>query len=300
MMDGFIRPQNLQSFQNGNYNDDTFDLFSNVSNNEIAQWDLNSMNHEPDAQVTASHLNWQQPPVISSALDSYGRPFSKSPSVIQPTPTYGYGDPRQFVSSPYDPALVPPLQPNTTSTFPGHSSYAQQPVQHGTIAPQALQHGQPPSSRLNNDAEAFVSCPLSGCQTSAADALVKGSIRKTSALNADHVRTVSSIPNVDQAALCAVIPRGDLIGRFAIVDRGRLEAVANTRKIAAYVDVAQNELEYPINKGESNIYEPDISITDDNIALVQTPARRKSRNELIEIAKSDPRLLGPYSSQPCS
>lgn len=147
-MDGFIRPQNLQDFQNGNYTDDTYGgSFSDFPND--VNWALNPINNEPITQSAASHMQgWQQPTATTPGLENYGRHFSKSPSAIQATANFGYGDPRQFNHSPYDPSLGQSSSiGDPTSTYVDHSSYGQQSMQHGTIAPQALQHGQTQFSR---------------------------------------------------------------------------------------------------------------------------------------------------------
>lgn len=149
-MDGYIRPQGLDGYQNPSYTDDTFDLFTNVNvQNDNLNWGL-SINSEPITQSNTSHLNWQQPNATNPSLDTYGRQFSKSPSAIQTPTNFNYGDPRQFTQSPYDPSLVPASSigdPASGYVGVGHSPYSPQPIQHGTIAPQALQHGQPQFSR---------------------------------------------------------------------------------------------------------------------------------------------------------
>ena len=143
-------PQNMQGYQNGNYTDDAFDIFANVPNHDL-NWDLNSLNNESIAQSASSHLNWQQPTANPSSLDTYGRSFSKSPSVAHAAAQYGYADPRQFSHSPYDPSLVNPSNiPETSAAYVGHNRYSQ-PLQHATIAPQALQHGQAPFSRATGN-----------------------------------------------------------------------------------------------------------------------------------------------------
>lgn len=136
---GYNRPANLQGYQNGNFDDESYELFSNTQNND--PWGSNSINNESLLQPSTSHLNWQP---SSSALtpgrDAYGRPFSDSNSNIQPTPSYNYGDPRQFSQPAFDPSLVAPTSINTHSPYAGHSHYSQSALQHGTIAPQALQN----------------------------------------------------------------------------------------------------------------------------------------------------------------
>lgn len=159
-MDEFIGPQNLQGYENGNYSDDAFDFLN--PNHDIA-WET-PLNNEPAARSAASHLNWQQPTTSTPALEAYGRPFSRSPSAIQTTTPYGYGDPQQFTQSPYDPSLISqPSVEDNSSIYAGYPAYGQQTVQHGTIAPQALQHGQThfprssgnPDNQVRSQAVAF-------------------------------------------------------------------------------------------------------------------------------------------------
>jgi len=147
-MDGYTRPP-LPDYENGTFADDAFSqLFTNVPSHDLG-WGL-SNNNDSLAPSTSSHLNWPQASATTPNLDTYGRSFSKSPSVTQTTANYGYSDHPLFSQSAYDPSLVPSSSTaDPTSLYVSQSQYLQQPLQqhHGTIAPQALQQGQPHFAR---------------------------------------------------------------------------------------------------------------------------------------------------------
>ncbi|KAL1310707.1 hypothetical protein AAFC00_000965 [Neodothiora populina] len=258
---GYIRPQNLQGYQNESFADDSFDIFASVPNNDVS-WDLNSMNNEPIAQSTAPHPNWQQSAASTPGLDTYGRSFSKGPSDIQAATTYGYGDPHQYLHSPYDPSLVPSTSVGDNSNYVGHSTFGHQAMQHGTIAPQALQHEQPQFSQTLGNIDS------------------QGYSRNRTTAATGFANSLPPVPTADQASLCAAVPQGVISGLFSNIDFEKLVSATNTRRVNAFVNVGQQEFEYPINK-----------------AIVPNPARRRSRNELRQLARNDPKLLAKFGKK---
>lgn len=245
---GYMRPQNLQGFQNGTFADESFDLFANTPNNDLG-WDYNSINNESITQPAASHLNWQQSNTATPDLESYGRPFSKSPSNIQATTSYGYGDPRQFSQSAFDPALVAPSSIGDNSTYVGHASYSQ-PMQHGTIAPQALQSGQHHYSQPVSNLEGQVRYSETSITMTKHVLIAQVYNRTHNTVNTDFGPPVQAVPTVDQGGLCSAVPKSDSVGIFSIIELQKLASATNSRSVGPFINVGQQEFEYPINKGK--------------------------------------------------
>lgn len=101
----------------------------------------------------------------------------------------------------------------------------------------------------------------------------------------------SSAPSVDQAALRAAVPQGTVAGGFSIIDHDKLASATNSKKAGPFVNVGQQEYEYPINQGKLNLQQQGDG-AEFRTAMVPLPEPRKSRNELRELAKNDPQLLG--------
>ncbi|GAB7351613.1 hypothetical protein MBLNU459_g2228t3 [Dothideomycetes sp. NU459] len=259
-MDSHLRPNNFQGYQNGSFNEDTF-MYPNGAENDFTSntWEFNAHNDvtTSSAQPTSSYLNWPQTTATAQDLDSYGRSYSRSPSNLQQTPFPGYGDPRQFTQSPYDPSLIAPSQNGSSAFSIGNTPYGQQ-MQSGTIAPRALETGRPQTVHQDQN--------LGG----------QGHLRGGDLQSVpEYARpTISQAASVDQAALCAAIPKGDVSGIFSIVDYDKLVKSTSSRRLSAFINVSQHDFEYPINR-----------------AAIPAPVRRKSRNELRKLARDDPKLL---------
>lgn len=262
-MDSHLRPNNYQGFQNGSYNEDTFMYHSGAENDfNSNSWEFNSHNGvtTSSAQPTSSYLNWPPTTVTTTGVEGYGQSFSPSPANIQQTPYSGFADSRHFTHSPYDSSLVASSQ-NGSSTFPMSNSPYGQPLQSGTIAPQALENGRSPHPKRDSS--------IGGGQIS-----LRGGGGTFPATSEYSRPPVSQVPIADQPTLVAAIPPGDATGIFSTINYDKLVKATSSRRLNSFINVGQHDFEYNINK-----------------AAVPAPVRRRSRNELRRLAGNDPKLL---------
>lgn len=233
---------NLDGVPNGlnwiNYQDYSVDQSNNG-------FDSNWAYTQPDNAATSTsqsmplYHNWQQSTATDPMLDPYGRQFSRSPAA-QPQPqSYqtSFNGPRQIqTSSVYDPALTSSTFHNTQHLYPNATTYQPPAQTNATIAPNALE----------NAAQRTIT----------------------------PQRSFATQPPVDQRAVMAVVPAAIEDGHFTVVDYGAMCKATNSTRMCGFVNVGQQDFEYPINK-----------------AVVPAAPARRSRNELRKLAAEDPKLL---------
>lgn len=151
---------NVEGRQNGNDNGNGNGIYSNQfeniypnapSNGYDSNWAFGSADNSGNSVGRSTPLyatNWQQTPTSNAPIDTYARPYSKSPSFNQQSPYAAYGDPRQFQQSPYDPSLVAST-PSDHQYGLNHSPYGQPSLSGGTIAPRALESEPPRTTQIN-------------------------------------------------------------------------------------------------------------------------------------------------------
>ena len=128
----------MPPYQNGYGTADEYsNILSNTADNDnFANWNFDSSHNAASNAQSDPYLSWQ----TNTGLDSYNpHAFTKNSTNLQSSSYGGYGDPHQFATSPYDPSLVSSGANGSSNFGIGASPYAQQPIQHGTIAPQALE-----------------------------------------------------------------------------------------------------------------------------------------------------------------
>ena len=148
-MDGHHHQQQLpphsgleQTYQNGyGTNDEYSNILSNAPDHHqnYSNWGFDAHNNVASHPHQDPYLSWQS---TNTGLNNYGaHAYVKSPSNIHPDSYAGYGSQHPFTaSSSYDPSLVAGSGMGGASSFALGNPYGQQqPVQHGTIAPQALE-----------------------------------------------------------------------------------------------------------------------------------------------------------------
>jgi hypothetical protein len=224
------------SYQNGyNPTDEYGNILSSTGDDDnFANWgfDAAASSHMPNHNAQSdTYLAWQP----NTALDDYNtQAFTKSPSSLQASSYSGYGNAQPYSHSTFDPSLVSGATNGPSSFELGPSPYGQlQPIQHGTIAPQALEHERPQIVRPNQTLD-----PQVYARPSTVD--VTG-----------YARAVPQAPTVDQAALYSAIPAGTRSGDFWMVEPDVLAKATNsTPHLDSFIHVGQTELEYPINKGQ--------------------------------------------------
>ncbi|KAI4720410.1 hypothetical protein E4T48_03350 [Aureobasidium sp. EXF-10727] len=244
------------SYQNG-YN--AVNEFGNIlsnggENDNFANWGFDAASHLPNQNAPQAdpYLSWQS----NTGLDNYNpQAFTKSPSNLQTTPYNGYGDnSHQYSHSAYDPSLVSANGPSPYELGPSPYGQPQQ-VQHGTIAPQALEHERAHAVRPSQTLD-----PSSYSRPSNTDP-------------AAYNRAIPPAPIADQTALHNAIPAGTRTGNLWMKDAARLSEATTSTPVNSFIFVGNNELELPINR-----------------ATVAHVARRKSRAELRRLAGNDPKL----------
>ncbi|KAG9677114.1 hypothetical protein KCU95_g16145, partial [Aureobasidium melanogenum] len=241
------------SYQNGyNQVNEYGNLLSNGGDNDnFANWGFDATSHIPNQNAQSDpYLPWQS----NAGLDNYTpQAFTKSPSNLQTTSFAGYGNPHQYSHSTYDPSLVSGA---TNGSFEiGPSPYGQpQQMQHGTIAPQALEHERAHSVRPNQALDPSYSRPATTDPSS-------------------YTRVIPPAPAADQAAMHNAIPAGTRTGNFWMKDIDQLNEATNSSQVNSFTHIGKTELELPINR-----------------ATVAPVARRKSRAELRRLAGNDPKL----------
>lgn len=217
------------SYQNGfNPADEYNNLLSNGGDNDtFANWGFDAASHIPNQ--SDPYLAWQS----NAGLDNYSpQAFTKSPSSLPPNAYTGYANAHQFTHSSYDPSLVSSSTAGPSQFELGASPYGQpQQMQHGTIAPQALEHERSHSIRPNQTADAQ---PYARPSTTDA---------------ANYPRAVPQAPPVNQTALYSAIPGGNRTGDFLLVDPDQLGQSTSSVQFNPFVHVGQGEYEWPVNRG---------------------------------------------------
>jgi len=221
------------SYQNG-YN--AVNEFGNILSNggesdNFGNWGFDAASHIPNQNTQSDpYLSWQ----TNTGLDNYShQAFNKSPSTLQTASYTGYGNPHQYSHSPYDPSLVSGATNGPSSYELGPSPYGQpQQMQHGTIAPQALEHERAHSARPSQNLD-----PQSFSRPNTTDA-------------AAYTRVVPPAPTADQAALHNAIPVGTRTGNFWMKDADRLSEATQSTPVNSFTFVGKNEFELPINRGQ--------------------------------------------------
>ncbi|CAD0112381.1 unnamed protein product, partial [Aureobasidium uvarum] len=219
------------SYQNG-YN--AVNGFGNIlsnggENDNFANWNFDAAHIQNQNPPQADpYLSWQQ----NTGLDDYNpQAYTKSPSNLQTTPYNGYGNSQQFSHSTYDPSLVSGATNGPSSYGLGPSPYGQsQQVQHGTIAPQALEHERAHAVRPSQILD-----PSSYSRPSTTDP-------------AGYTRVIPPAPTADQTALHNAIPAGTRIGNFLVKDAARLSEATTSTPVNEFVFVGDKEAELSINR----------------------------------------------------
>ena len=80
-----------------------------------------------------------------------------------------------------------------------------------------------------------------------------------------------------------------------MVDFDHLSNATNSKRMQGFVNIGQQDFEYPINKGEVSSSFSSITQANTRLAALPTPLQRRSRNELRRLAEGDPKLLGEFS-----
>jgi hypothetical protein len=221
------------SYQNG-YNpvNEFGNILSNGGENDnFGNWGFDAASHIPNQNAQSDpYLSWQP----NTGLDNYNpQAFTKSPSTLQAASYTGYGNPHQYSHSSYDPSLVSGATNGPSSYELGPSPYGQpQQMQHGTIAPQALEHERAHAVRPSQTLD-----PQSYSRSSTTDP-------------AAYTRAAPSAPTADQAALHNAIPTGTRTGNFWMKDADRLSEATNSTPFNSFTFVGKNEFELPINRGQ--------------------------------------------------
>jgi hypothetical protein len=221
------------SYQNG-YN--AVDEFGNIlsnggENDNFGNWGFDAASHIPNQNAQSDpYLSWQS----NTGLDNYNpQAFTKSPSTLQAASYTGYGNPHQYSHSSYDPSLVSGATNGPSSYELDPSPYGQpQQMQHGTIAPQALEHERAHAVRPSQTLD-----PQSYSRSSTTDP-------------AAYTRAAPAAPTADQAALHNAIPTGTRTGNFWMKDADRLGEATNSTPFNSFTFVGKNEFELPINRGQ--------------------------------------------------
>ncbi|THY00217.1 hypothetical protein D6D03_06639 [Aureobasidium pullulans] len=243
-------------YQNGyNAGDEFGNVISNGGDSDhYANW-FDTASHIPNQNAQSDpYMNWQS---SHTGLDNYNpQAFTKSSSNLQTVPFAGYSNTHQYSHS-YDPSLVSSTTNGPSAFDLGHSPYGHpQPIQHGTIAPQALEHERAHVARTSQtlDPQSYP--------------------RATTTEATSYTKSVPQAPPTDQAALHDAIPAGTRVGNFWMKDADRLHQATNSTRVTPYVAVGKTEYEVGINR-----------------ATVPTPARRHSRKQL---AKTNPKLKAKF------
>ncbi|KAF2155833.1 hypothetical protein K461DRAFT_265322 [Myriangium duriaei CBS 260.36] len=198
----------------------------------------------PTSQSVPAFNHWQSQNIQSQSLDPYARQFSKSPAAqaASPSPYSGYSNVHhgQNISA-FDTAMNTQngqhFYPNPTSYSQQQSTFTTAPNSTPTVAPNAVE----------STAQSRGTAPQ---------------------------KVYLSQPPVDQKALLSSIPASQATGIFNIVDAEKLSGSTASKRMALFVNVGQQDFEYPINK-----------------AVVPAAPIRRSRKDLRKLAANDPKLL---------
>ena len=207
--------------------------FGNILSNggdddNFTNWDYDATSHMTNQNAQSNpYLSWQS----NTGIDNYNpQAFTKSPSNLQTTPFAGYSNSHQYSYPTYDPSLVSGAT-NGSSHELAPSPYGQpQQMQHGTIAPQALEHERAHPVRPNQALDPSYSRPPTTDPPS-------------------YTRVIPPAPTADQAALHNAIPAGTRTGNFWMKDIDRLSEATNSAQVNSFTLVGKTEFELPINRG---------------------------------------------------
>ncbi|KAI5257925.1 hypothetical protein E4T42_00814 [Aureobasidium subglaciale] len=205
-------------------------------------WEFNAASHLPNQNVP-SNTYWQH----DNGLDNYTQAFTKSPTNLHTTAYPGYSNHHQYENPPFDPSLVPGTTNGPRAFGLGQSPYAQpnRQMQHGTIAPQALEQE-----------NAHIVRPG---QTSDTQSYSRPHTTDATSYN----KVIPSAPTADQAALHKAIPTGTRTGNFLVKDAAHLRQATNSTPLNSFISVGDVEIELPVNR-----------------ATVSAPPRRPSRKAI--------------------
>lgn len=81
-------------------------------------------------------------------------------------------------------------------------------------------------------------------------------------------------------------------GIFTVIDVEQLSAATDSKKVAAFLNIGQQDYEYPIISKGQCLDIDDSGGAHHSLAYVALPPKRLSRNELLLLAKNDPKLKG--------
>lgn len=218
------------SYQNGYSQGNEFgNILSNGGDNDnFGNWPFDAASHIPNQNAQSDpYLSWP----ANSGLDNYNsQPFTKSPSNLQTNSFAGYGNPHQYTHSTYDPSLVSGATNGSYGLGPSPYGQPQQ-MQHGTIAPQALEHERAHSARPQQALDSSYARPATTDPSS-------------------YTRVIPPAPTADQAALHNAIPAGTRTANFWMKDIDRLSEATNSTQVNSFLFVGKTEFELPINRGQ--------------------------------------------------